>query len=271
MDPLSVTFLTTLPTTKPTIIKNINSTIGQLMNSPNFGITSSPTNTFLSGVTLSYASGSGNINLIALNHTTSLTTTNNLQIVNGYFVTKGSSLTSSCAYKNYSSFTPSGPTYPNYSSITDYYRWATFSWLVPAGTKTLQIVVDGFIGATVPSIDVTEPFLRNMMVLYRLEDTISPELQNVTSPTNYSTTWINTSYLVTQSPLFNNSYSLTNNKLTYGGLANGSSDLSYSSNRLTISNLKFPIQETTDMYLYVSVGLQMDTNIAFKTIYCNST
>ena len=39
---------------------------------------------------------------------------------------------------------------------------------------------------------------------------------------------------------------------------------------LTISNLVYPAQSTTIMNVYVSVGLPMNSNIAFNSIYCNT-
>jgi hypothetical protein len=117
------------------------------------------------------------------------------------------------------------------------------------------------------------------MVLYRFENRDNiPLYTGSDKASNYSTTWINASYKVSTDKPFASSYWLASNTLNYGGLTSGTTsttpsggtDLNYTSNTLTISNLIYPAQETYPMYIYVSVGLPMDKDITFNSILCNT-
>jgi hypothetical protein len=273
-----------LITTEPTIPVGANTILGQLLNSPNFGIDSiSPLSgtgmtTYLSGKQISYTSNSGHIDISGINHSALLTDSGNynLQIVKGYFVTRATTDTSGVAYQNYEGYTPVGNNYPNYSNISGY-RWATFGWVIPANINTLQLVINNFIGTLAPLTSNVEPYLQNMIVLYRFEDSRNKTVVNPPSTGNYSTTWINASYQISTTNQFASTYSSFNdNNLTYGGIKSltlPTTAFTFASNTLTISNLICHIQSITTftMNLYVSIGLHMKSNIGFKSVYCRTT
>jgi hypothetical protein len=269
VDPISITLATTLATLPTTISTSGNTSTGQLLSSPSFNITSTSdlNNKF-----------NGSWTPTDFNHATSLTTTtNNLQIVNGYFVTPTSVIANDNAYKNYTGYNftsiSSSPTYPNYSTITDTYRWATFKWTI-ANTNffnTFSIQIN-FEGTDKPTISINAPYLNNIIILYRFEEPTSPIPSNIISPGDsalYSTTWINAGYLSDVLNPFSSTYALTDNTYTYGGITNGSTDLNYITNNLIISNLKYPNANINNMNVYVSIGLQMSTKIAFNSVICN--
>jgi hypothetical protein len=260
-DPESVTLATTLT----------EASTGILMSSPVFGIDYT-----IDGKTFPTDSS---WTPSAFNHETSLTTNNNLQIINGYFVTPNSAIASENAYLNYSAsgFTSlNSPTYPDYSSITatQTYRWATFKWT----TEKIELfsMSINFNGTDTPTININAPYLDNVIILYRFEDPTTTTPQDVFNPNSvpvYSTTWINAGYMSsTVAPLFNSNYDILSNTYTYGGITNGSTDLSFDTTTLTtlnISNLMCPLGKDI-MNIYISVGLLMNKDIAFNTISCKT-
>jgi hypothetical protein len=206
--------------------------------------------------------------LQSLNHNISLINTTNLQIVNGRFVTKNAVN----AYQDYTSYAtpPQGFVYSDYSVIQSHaYRWATFKFTSTASLMTkLQIIVGGFSG-TQPYLSTSAPYIRNVIVLYRLENPAVPKPENKQTSSTYSTVWINAAYVVDPAIQFTTTYSLTANTLTYGGLV-AYRDLVYSDGTLTINNLTYPAQQSINMNIYVSIGLLMSNDISFSSVSCNT-
>jgi hypothetical protein len=225
---------------------------GRLMNSPDLsGSTSSDWTTAQT----------------ALAHNATIVGTNNLQIMNGAFVSKSYTATSASAYQNYTALAG-----PNYSGIgAAGYRWATFRWSASNGIPTsLAFQIRGLGGTAAPTVkNATAPYVSNLLVFYRVENPAdnSGTPSNVANPANslrYSTVWINANYLAQN---FSQLYATTSNTLTFGGLPNGASDITISGSNISF-NVLSPTQTGTAVYIYVSVGIPMNVNIAFTGAYC---
>jgi hypothetical protein len=230
------------------------SNIGHLMNSPD--LSQSTSNDWTTAHT-------------AVNQSATIVGTNNLQIMNGAFVSKSRTLTAASAYQNYTGLGP------DYSGIgTTGYRWATFRWYASNGIPiSLQFKILGLGGGAAPTTkNATAPYVNNMLVFYRIENLADNNgtPSNVANPANdrkYSTVWINANYLALN---FSQLYATTANTLTFGGLPNGATDITITGSTITY-NVLSPTETGTSLYIYLAVGLPMSQDIAFTGAYSTVT
>jgi hypothetical protein len=222
---------------------------------------------------------------------------NELQLANGKFQA-GSFIGSGsqAAYQDYSLI--SGPNYSSIKSETGY-RWATFRWIINQNTKLtgkMKITikdVEGNINQNRinPSILVDNIIQldtsgnSDIRVYYRFEnqgDTLLGNPANIEHSlfavnSSISTVWINASSTNLQNNFIKYSAIKSTNTASYIGelggiekytdieiknISSGKNDIEYNVTTPSFNLDNMPI------YIYVTIGLPMSKNIAFKSVLC---
>ena len=206
----------------------------------------------------------------AYNHATSLLTyTKELQIANGYFVTKASSY----GYKDYTllkynSTTANGI---NYSTVTSsgVYRYACFAWNIPlsqyTGLTTLTFTMVGATGFSRAGGSTFQPLTANSASLgttvtipfyYKIEDTGGTTV----------TYWVKGNEVPAGGELNNNSISTVGQASTpYQGITNiGAAFATDTNNFKTFLPNVQSGKYTSNTRIYCIIGLPMDANCYFQ-------
>ena len=187
-----------------------------------------------------------------------------LQMVNGLYVTKGYS--GATCYVDYSTYLNNSV---NYSGIgTTGYRYATFAWKCATNASNyskITFAINGFTQPITTPATIPQSGSQTMQMFYRIEDAANPS----TSSSNFSaayrnTTWLNVygegvnPVLSANYHLYSNIYSAQNTSLTN----------TYSSNTLTTYVLtpSFAIGSSDNVYIYLRIGLPMTINLGFSYV-----
>lgn len=223
---------------------------------------------------------------IPYNHDWDLTLSNNvvnnvvydatqeLQIFNGYYGSKGTTTNGYLNYTNYkySTTNTNSLDYSNILNGTGVYRFATFCWkcnINPSNYTKIAFAMNG-LQQSVTNVD-TIPLVSNVPILfyYRLEDYNNPNIANFT--TAYTNTlWINANSTI-NSMTSTNYCSLGLTEYTSGTLLGGKNPSianTFQNNVLTInaSVPSFSIASSNNVYIYLRVGLPMSVNVNFTHI-----
>jgi hypothetical protein len=224
---------------------------------------------------------------IAYDNTQSIaSTTNNynneLQLLNGLFLTKTNTQTG--AYANYSN-TGTNPINiggPDYSGIVSTgYRWATFRWRVTNGTmSSLQLIINGI--TITPTRDTANKLLvggSDLKLYYRIEN--SSYSSGNPSNTEYtqdaitggraiSTIWINANS-INNNTNFKQFMGVNSSSGTLGGISS-INNVSISGTTVTYPLSCPSINLTADtIYIYAMIGLPMNINVAFSSLTCSTS
>jgi cytoskeletal protein CcmA (bactofilin family) len=208
--------------------------------------------------------------------------TEELQVVNGYFITKTFATTypSYYGYANYSSYrygcsTITGSSFTNsadYSSITTItpsygYRFATFCWKLDTSAYSKFKIVITFNSNTPPYLKPADSCLypdsgytKLIYVHYKLENSSNTTLA---STNGITTSWVDANSN-SSSAFSSSSWYKTDN------VYNGKSTMSVSSNVATITALfqgtLTTLVANTTTYLYVRIGLPMSISTAINNV-----
>ena len=197
----------------------------------------------------------------AYNNTTSIISTEELQISNGFYQTRGGN-----GYLNYTSYyySPSSQNTLNYSTISSTgYRFSTFVWRV--GTYPSNYVKVAFTINNISNVSDANgtPNVsgNNILCYYRLED--SANYGSFTS-SFVNTTWINANTIINE--LTSGNYYVIGSSLLGG--KNSTVTNTYSGNSLTVNALlpSFSVTNSNVFYIYLRVGLPMNVNVQFKNV-----
>ncbi len=209
---------------------------------------------------------------------------NDLQLLSGKFLTKAyTGIGSSIAYTNYSIINSS----TNYSNIIadSNYRWVTYKWKFNNNTVTtndIKITIEGLDGQDLPlSINnnsstsiINTKSNKNIQLYYRIEDTTPGYL----NPSNLeysqdnggsiSTVWISGNSIYENSN-FAKYMSVNKYSGILGGISSSSKIVYDNTNKTLQYNVSHPFFNLgNDVYIYVLIGLQMDSDISFTAVKC---
>jgi hypothetical protein len=200
--------------------------------------------------------------------------TQELQIFNGYYGSKGTTTNGYLNYTNYkySTTNTNSLDYSNILNGTGVYRFATFCWKCntnPSNYTKIAFAMNG-LQQSVTNVD-TIPLVSNVPILfyYRLEDYNNPNIANFT--TAYTNTlWINANSTI-NSMTSTNYCSLGLTEYTSGTLLGGKNPSipnTFQNNVLTVnaSVPSFSITSSNNVYIYLRVGLPMSVNVNFTHI-----
>lgn len=222
---------------------------------------------------------------IPYNHNWDLTSSNNngydateeLQIFNGYYSSKGNNTNGYLDYSDYY-YSPEKKNSLNYSLISSdqgVYRFATFCWRCSEKSSNytkIAFAINGLQGH-VTNVD-NIPLVSNEPILfyYRLEDYNNPNEEN------FNTAYTNTLWINANSTINNmtsaNYCNLNSSEYTSGTLLGGKNSSianTFQNNVLTInaSVPSFTITTVNNVYIYLRVGLPMSVNANFTHVTCS--
>jgi hypothetical protein len=190
-----------------------------------------------------------------------------LQMVNGLYVTKSYVGTGTTCYANYSTYLSGtiGNNSANYSGVgTTGYRYATFAWKCAPYTTGNYTKITFAINGLTQTIDTptTNPShsSQSLKMFYRIEDATS---SGTFSAAYRNTTWLNvcgSDNLMTTGNYYLQPtiYSAQNTAITN----------TFSSNTLTmnVSTPTLPIAASDNVYIYLRIGLPMSINLGFSYV-----
>jgi hypothetical protein len=226
---------------------------------------------------------------IPYNHNWDLTLNNNvvnnveydatqeLQIFNGYYSSKGNNTNGYLDYSDYY-YSPNNKNSLNYSlisSVPGVYRFATFCWKCSEKLSNYTKIAFAMNGLqqSVTNVETT-PSVYNVPILfyYRLEDYNNPNVEN------FNTAYTNTLWINANSTINNmtsaNYCNLNSSEYISGTLLGGKNSSianTFQNNVLTInaSVPSFTITTGNNVYIYLRVGLPMSVNINFTHVTCS--